>query len=212
MRGVRLDEFKESEHPRDENGKFVSGGGSGSGGTDSKKPELTSVGTLPSAKEIGFKPKTESTYRNRRDELVARHKALREKNGEPGMPDCTVDPDTGDMVTFRDGFQVAFQTSVSEEDGDGHVSDEDYDRITEELKKRTGSKAYVGVFDVPETSFHCRTYAQAMAIARRYNQHSILKWSALNKYRDVEWTEEITKKIFIENPDYDPSKNHVKGN
>ncbi len=207
-RGLRFDarEWEEDKHPRGENGRFVSSSGSGH-----DIPNRNSIGELPSAKEIGFKPRTKSEYRNRRDEIVARHKALREKNGEDGLPDCTVDPDTGEMVNFEDGFQVSFQTSVSEQDGDGALSDGEYDRIAGELSKRTGSRAYIGVFDEPETSFHCKNYSQAMNIAKKYNQHSILNWKMLNKYKDEEWTDEVMSKIFPRNPFYDPSKNHVKG-
>ena len=206
-RGIRFDgkRWEENKHPRGKDGKFTSGGG------EHSSPELSKVNGLPDAESIGFKSKTNSKYRNKRDEIAERHKALREKNGESGMPDCTVDPDTGDMVNFQDGFQVSFQTSISEMDEDGALPDVDYDKIAKELEMRTGSKAYVGVFDEPETSFHCRNYSQAMNIAKKYNQHSILNWKMLNKYKDEEWTPEIMSKIFPRNPFYDPSKNHVKG-
>lgn len=197
------DGWDESKHPREKNGRFTSGGSS---------PAQTSKAEgLPDAKAIGFTPKTKSNYRNKRDEIVARHIALRRSQRQDGMPDCTVDPDTGDMVNFPGGYQVSFQTSISEGDGDGRLSDADYDRITEGLKRQTGSKAYIGVFDEAETSFHCKTYKEAMAIAKKYNQHSILNWHALNKYADAEWTDEIRKMIFPRNPFYNPNLNHVKG-
>ena len=195
--------WDETKHPREKNGRFTSGG--------SSSAQTTKTEGLPDAKSIGFKPRTKSNYRNRRDEIVARHKALRQRQKLDGMPDCTVDPDTGDVVNFPGGYQVSFQTSISEGNGDGRLADADYDRITEELKRKTGSKAYIGVFDEAETSFHCKTYKEAMAIAKKFNQHSILNWNALNKYANVEWTPEISRIIFPRNPFYDSSKNHVKG-
>lgn len=204
LRNRARDEWREELHPRSKNGRFTSGG--------SSPAENTPVKELPTAKSAGFKPKTKSKYRNKRDEVVARHKALRKKQGLDGMPDCTVDPDTGDEVSFSGGYQVSFQTSISEQAGEGGVSDAEYDKITEELSRQTGSKPYIGVFDEAETSFHCKTYKEAMRIARKYNQQSILNWHALKKYADADWDdEEINKKIFLRNPDYDPSKNHVKG-
>ena len=132
-------------------------GGSAPDGGGALPPSTVSVGKLPTAAEIGFQPKTNSEFRNLRDEVVARHRALREQNNLDGLPDCTCDPDTGEMVSFPGGYQVSFQTSISEGTGDGAVSDSDYDSLVNELKKATGSKAYVGVFDEPEISFHCET-------------------------------------------------------
>ena len=210
---LKMDDWDESQHPRAKDGKFTAGSGEPSDAQKAgkKAPEET---PLPSAKSIGFKPRTKSLYRNIRDSLVARHKALRQQQGLDGVPDCTVDPDTGKMVTFNDGFQVSFQTSVSEGEGDGAVSDEEYDKVVNELRQRTGSKPYVGVFDEAETSFYCTSRRQAMIIAKQYNQMSVLNWKEFNKYKDIpmeQWTPEIDKRVFIPNPHYDPSKNHVKG-
>ena len=206
---MRSDEWQEELHPRDDAGRFSTSGGGGakSGENKSEKKEPK----LPSAKSIGFVPKTKSLYRNVRDSLVARHKALRKCQGLDGLPDCTVDPDTGKMVTFDDGFQVSFQTSLSEGSEDGALSDEEYDGIVEELRRRTGSKPYVGVFEEAETSFHCKTRRDAMRLAKQFNQQSILDWKAMKKYENKEWTPEVVNAIFVPNPNYDPSKNHVKG-
>lgn len=207
---VRADDWDESRHPRSKDGRFTSGGGS-SGGSKSNAPKESK---LPSAESIGFKPKTKSTYRNKRDEIVERHKALRKSEGLDGMPDCTCDPDTGEMVSFDDGYQVSFQTSLSESGEPGSMSDKEYDDAVEELRKKTGSKAYVGVFDEAETSFHCKSREEAMEIAKRYNQKSIMDWAAFKKYKDIDmskWTKKMYEEVFPPNPYYDPSKNHVKG-
>ena len=75
---------------------------------------------------------------------------------------------------FANGFQVSFQTTNGEGFNPGGkarmMSDEEYDRTVEDLKKETGSEPYVGVFGgIPEISFRCDSLKQALDIARRYN-------------------------------------------
>ena len=80
---------------------------------------------------------------------------------------------------FADGWQVSFQTTNGEgfnkRTNDGsYLSDEDYDRIVEELSEQTGSEPYLGVFgDIPEISFNCKSRKMAIEIAKKYNQVSI---------------------------------------
>ena len=203
-RGIRADaDWKESDHPRDENGQFASGGGGGNAPKQKNKGESISASTAaPEEKRTSFK-ETESKYRKMRNNLCD---TLKDK------PDGTYDPETGKPISFKDGYQVAFQTSVSEDlDDEGYVSDEDYDRIVEELCKRTGSPAYVGKFDVNEISFHCETMEEAMDIAKKYNQHSIMDWATFHKLSD-NWTEENDLLMFPRNPFYNPELNHVKDN
>ena len=134
----------------------------------------------------GGKP-SDSEWRKKRDKLSS----LKDK------PDGTYDPDTGKDVSFEDGYQVAFQTSESEQEGKGgYMSGKMYDRMVKEMQKRTGSKAYIGKFDEPEVSFHVKDLKEAMKIAKEHNQHSVWDW----KSGDI-----------IKNPWYDPSRNHVKG-
>ena len=108
---------------------------------------------------------------------------------------------------FSDGFQVSFQTT----NGEGYnnrrkdltMSDEEYDATVEKIAAETGSAPYVGVFGgIPEVSFRCDTLAQAMDIARRFNQVSI----ADNKrIADDVWD----KLTFPANEDYDWRENQT---
>ena len=158
----------------------------GSGGVGSEEKSKPSIGV-------------KSKYRKLRDSIAHKFK------GQDG----TIDPDTGELMEFDDGFQVAFQTSVSEDADSGYgMDDDDYDKTVRELENRTGSKAYIGNFDVPEVSFHCKTMEEAMDIAKEYNQQSIFNWKAA---QELEWTDENMAIIFPPNPYYDSSKNHVKG-
>ena len=129
-----------------------------------------------------------SKWRGKRD-------ALKEKLAK--APDGTYDPDTGEPVEFKSGYQVSFQTSDSEKPGKKtYMSDKMYDRMVQELQKRTGSRAYVGKFDVPEVSFYVKDLKDAMKIAKEHNQMSVWDWASFDE---------------VKNPWYDPSTNHVKG-
>jgi len=120
---------------------------------------------------------TKSKYR------MARNKFVRELLGKE---DGTFDLESGNPVSYNDGYQVAFQTTESE---DGKMSDEEYDKIVEEIVKATGAKPNLGNFEVPEISFHVATKKQAKELMKKYNQHSIWDWKAgdiiLNEDLDV---------------------------
>lgn len=126
---------------------------------------------------------TNSKYRKARNEAFKKIKELNLGDGsyELGDPPKKVTHKGNDGKEhdgFADGFQVSFQTTNGEgfdrESKDLLMSDEDYDKNVEALSAETGSKPYVGVFGgIPEISFRCDTYKQAMAIARRFNQVSI---------------------------------------
>ena len=197
--------WDETKHPREKNGRFTSGAGSNGGNTETRAPKFEGMVVATSN---SFKPRTKSVFRNKRDEIVAEQIALRKQQGLSGMPDCTIDPDTRKEVNFDDGYQVAFQTSISEVQGNGYISDTEYDKLVQELSKQTGSKPYIGVFEKPEVSFHCKTFQEAMDIAKRFNQQSIFNWKAANT---LEWKDENMDIIFPPNPDYDANTNHVKG-
>lgn len=107
--------------------------------------------------------------------------------------DGTFDLETGKPVEYDSGFQVAFQTTASEKDGG--MSDEEYDRIVDDVVKQTGAKPELGCFEVPEISFHFEDRLQAIQMMEKYNQHSIWNWG---KFRIV-----MNKKL-------DTSTNDVK--
>ena len=107
--------------------------------------------------------------------------------------DGTFDLETGKPVKYDNGFQVAFQTTASEKEGG--MSDEEYDRIVDEVVKQTGAKPELGCFEVPEISFHFENRLQALEMMTKFNQHSIWNWG---KFRIV-----MNKKL-------DTSTNDVK--
>lgn len=127
---------------------------------------------------------TQSKYRETRNKWVKQF---------IGKQDGTFDLETGSPVTYNQGFQVAFQTTDSEA---GVLSDEDYDRMVDEITKATGSKPHLGVFEVPEISFHCDNFDQAVELMKKYNQHSIWDWEVCD---------------IVMNPELDTTTNNVKG-
>lgn len=132
--------------------------------------------------------KGKSNYRATRDNV---YKKLKSKG-----TDGTFD-EKGNPVSYDSGFQVAFQTSDSEDKGkDSYLGGQLYDKMVEAVSKRTGSKPHIGVFDEPEVSFHCKDVKEALKIAKEHNQFSIWDWEAGKQIR---------------NPWYDSSTNHVKG-
>ena len=68
--------------------------------------------------------------------------------------------------------------------------------MVEEITKATGSKPHLGVFEVPEISFHCDNFDQAVELMKKYNQHSIWDWEVCD---------------IVMNPELDTTTNNVKG-
>lgn len=107
---------------------------------------------------------TQSKWRLARNKWV---KELLDKD------DGTFDLESGKPVSYQDGFQLAFQTTDSE---DGGMDDAEYDRLVDELSKATGSKPHLGNFEVPEVSFWVKDRATAIQLMQKHNQHSIWNW------------------------------------
>ncbi len=121
-----------------------------------------------------------SGYRAKRDLFSAK---LKDK------PDGTYDLETGEDVSAqfvgKKLWQVAFQTTSSEKEGNKlYISDEEYDRLVDEVSKETGSKPYLGKFEVPEISFVCDNFKKAKEIMYRYDQHSIWNWEKGKLYKN----------------------------
>ena len=83
--------------------------------------------------------------------------------------DGTFDLETGKPIEFDKGFQVAFQEQ-------GGMTDDEYDKIVEEITVETGAKPNLGCFEVPEISFHFDDRATAIKMMEKYNQHSLWNW------------------------------------
>lgn len=121
---------------------------------------------------------TKSKYRLMRNALI-------EKTIDDG--DHTADLVTGEKVEYPDGFQVAFQTTDSENPNKpGFIPDERYDELVEEMAASSGSKPHLGIYGVPEVSFRFKDVKQACDAAfGKYNQEAVLDWST----RDLIWNQ-----------------------
>lgn len=145
---INNSEFKESEHPRDKEGRFTSKG-SGKEGF-SKKPKSNIVHKGVQAKVESFRGKSEGTY----------------------------DLATGKQKEYSNGYCVSFHQNEPDEKGNykshmGRYTEKEYDDITNELQNQ-GLEVNVGVFDnEPEVSFWTKDRAQAINLMVKYNQYSI---------------------------------------
>ena len=121
---------------------------------------------------------TKSKYRLMRNALIAR---------TIDKGDHTADLETGEEVTYSDGYQLAFQTSTSEDPSSPHfVSDERYDELTEQMIRDTGSRPHLGIYGVPEISFREADEKKAKNLAFvKYNQEAVLNWAT----RDLEFND-----------------------
>ena len=148
--------FKEEDHPRENKG-------SEGGGRFTKKPE-----TLAKEDAIDIlDPNKKSKYRGLRDAQAQKVKGK-----------GTFNLLTGEPITNRhSGFQVSFQEATTESPNYGaYISDEEYDRKVEAIKKELGSEPELGHWDEDEISFHCLSLEKALEVARRHNQQAIWNW------------------------------------
>lgn len=122
----------------------------------------------PSEKNIAPEKKEKPQhYRDRRD-------ALADKMKEDG----TYDLDTGEPVSFDEGYQVSFQEETTEREGHSAYKDTDeYDRLVIALSKESNAQPNLAKFGEPELSFHVSSLEKALEVARRHNQESIFDWS-----------------------------------
>ena len=167
-----------------------------------------SIDDVPTMKE------TNSKYRRMRNE--AYRQILSSGTGDGTYP--LDDPShkvqhrnaNGELVDgFADGFSFSFQTTNGEGFNESperpRMSDDDYDRTTEEIMAATGSKAYVGVFGgIPEISFWVKTKKEAREFAKKYNQVSIA-----NNARIAKGKFENPILTFPPNIDYDWKNNQT---
>ena len=107
-----------------------------------------------------------------------------------GKSDGTYDLDTGEKVNFgNEGYNVSFEQS-----SDDYTNSEYYDKIYE-CRNKCDGRVYGGVFGGdPEISFYTKDKKVALALMKKYNQHSI--WD--NSLGDI-----------IENDRYDEKKNRT---
>ena len=110
--------------------------------------------------------------------------------------DGTYDWNTGRLVTLRFGYMVTFHQNAPDGSKYGRYTEEEYDKLTNEMAQRTKSEnIYVGVYrNVPEISFCCEDMETAMELMIEYNQRSI-------------WDNQYEREIM--NPKYDSNNNPI---
>lgn len=168
---------------------------------------------------------TKSKYRDRRNRLVEYVNSKGIGDGTYVLGDVNDEKYTRDLKKedYDEGYMVSFQTTNGEGFNkarkDLTVSDEQYDKLVEELEKETGSKSHVGVFGgIPEISFKVATLQKAMELAKRYNQVSIWDNAMGSRAKAEEEKKEISEDEIgalwaaanILNPDYNWTENQVK--
>ena len=103
----------------------------------------------------------------------------KQKDALIGKPSGTYNLRTGRRVNLKYGFQVAFQTTSSEDkNSPNYLTGEQYDAIGKKLSEETGSQLYAGVFDeTPEVSVRVKDEATALELIKKYKQHSAWDWA-----------------------------------
>lgn len=149
--------------------------------------DIISKGGVPNKKYASVMPSdlesfanTNSVYRKLRNSIVALVRKLGLKDGIYPLVDVTNPNELSKLkpLTLTTGYMVTFQTTNGEGFNrirkDLKMSDEEYDKAVEQMKKTTGSDPYVGVFNgVPELSFRCDSKRKALNLMRKYNQVAI---------------------------------------
>ncbi len=200
-----MNNWDESDHPRDGDGKFTDKSG-GSGGAkqklnaalnkmhheeihkklsdalDKSKEQEQSAETAGNPKESEKKP---------REKKVGVQKRLASYKGKP---QATYNYDTGEVVHLTSGYMVSFH--CNEADGDGHYkshfgryTEEEYDNLANSFAEENDADTYIGTYDEePEVSFHIKNLDQARKLMIKYNQDAIWDNAAgvpiMNKKRD----------------------------
>lgn len=95
----------------------------------------------------------------------------------------------GELVSYENGYQVSFEVVGIHTMGHiNYMADKAYSKLIEALENELNSKPNLGVFEgVAEVSFHVNELDKAMAIAKRYNQHSIWSWSEMDIILNKDW-------------------------
>lgn len=88
--------------------------------------------------------------------------------------DGTYDFFTGKEISYPDGLQFSF-----EQEG-VFYSEEVFDKKTNEIIKRTGSKLHLGHYGTKEVSFRTKILGLAIKIAQQYDQKSVWDFGAKN--------------------------------
>jgi hypothetical protein len=86
--------------------------------------------------------------------------------------DNTFDMATGKAVSYQSGYQATFERSTRS------YTEAEYNELVLQLEHIASSKAEIGVYGVPEISFHFDSLSDAMEVAKLYNQETIFDWGS----------------------------------
>lgn len=166
---------------------------------------------------------TNSVYRKLRNSIVALVRKLKLNDGTYPLVDVTNPNELSKLkpLTLTTGYMVTFQTTNGEGFNrirkDLKMSDAEYDKAVEQMKKTTGSNPYVGVFNgVPELSFKCDSRRKAVNLMKKYNQVAIwdnaMGMAALNAEKRG-LPDKVVAKLYgkaeVKNNQYDWTENQV---
>lgn len=167
--------------------------------TETQQEDTTKTTPQDKAKEYGIeKPnfdKSSNDFQNDVQNIKTDYPSV--LNKYRNRPDGTYDLATGKTVEYENGYQVSFQQTSDK------YTQEEYNKIIDDLMNRTGSSPHIGVFDKsPEVSFHVKDLKTAIKIGKMFNQHSIFDWKAKAEGK-------LERDWFIEIKGLDKSKNNV---
>lgn len=231
-----MNNFDESKHPRNNDGKFAKkeqAGAVSNEDTNAKKAITSSKKEVMEYKTEVVKIKdnssnssnSNSNSNNSSNSNVNKEYSNKIRNAPKGTElhalthnykktlerystwsDGTYDLETGKSISYDTGFQVSFQQTSDS------YSQEEYNEIVYKLADTTESMPHVGVFKKdPEISFHCLDEGKVMKIMKEYNQHSAVAWKRLQEWNSNPklQEEDFDDYCLIRNPYYDESKNKI---
>lgn len=188
--GIIMAEWKESEHPRDNAGKFTDKEGSSSSYRDEVNERIKWAKEnnveLPlnndgSLNDIRLQKIYEKETQKQPEKTAKKNPVkgvIKNLKSYEGKPEGTYNYNTGELVNLKDGFMVTFHQNEPDENGHykshyGRYDEEEYDRLANEFAEQNDAEIFVGVFDSePEISFKVKTKKQAKRLVREHNQDS----------------------------------------
>ena len=97
-------------------------------------------------------------------------------NSSKGLEDGTYDFVTKEVLDFKEGYQVAFETYSR--NSENYYTDEEYDNFVYKLSCLIGSNANIGVYgNNPHISFYVKDLNTSLSLAALFNQISIWDWN-----------------------------------
>ena len=108
----------------------------------------------------------------------AHYKNVKEKiKTSTNLTDGTYNLITKEPISFKEGYQVSFETDDRNYQN-GYYTDDEYDEIVYKLASILNVNASLGVYEtIPEISYHIKDKNLSLGMASLFNQISIWDWS-----------------------------------